>query len=147
MPSQFQTILSSLANILQPVVAYILFMYVSNVSKSYKIVASVIIACYAIFMLIRTCTMYRITCVKASCDHLAYGWWNKLSGFIYITALITISILLIRPVKFMILFVAYILVTLTIALLAYTKSVASMWCWFAAFAPIVTGLFYWISTK
>ena len=75
---------------------------------------------------------------KQNCSHLDYYWWENLgknSTFIYLIVLLSLTII-IRPIKFAIFTGLYIIITLIISSFIYPCGAGSIWCWFAAFAPI-----------
>lgn len=74
--------------------------------------------------------------------HLEYNWWNNIpfSGVLYIFSLFALFLLIIRPFWWSFITVCYILILLLISFLFYSKSVASMWCFFAVSVPLFSYL-------
>lgn len=74
--------------------------------------------------------------------HLEYNWWNNIpfSGLIYIISLFALFLLLIQPFWWSFITICYILILLLISSLFYSKSVASMWCFFAVSVPLFSYL-------
>ena len=85
-------------------------------------------------------------CTKSLCSHIFYKWWDKQKGFIFVITLISVTLLLIKPFSIALMFSVYALLTILITIIGYNAN-ASMWCWFAAFAPVFTIFFYKISEK
>jgi len=142
------------ANITQPLIVFIsLFIatvtqtfksdYQTNYTKIFQILASIIIVSYVVYMI---ATLYdkRYDCLTTTdtCDQLHYSWWDDTSAIPYIIALISIILLLLRPLSFCIYQVLFILGTLLITNLFYNDHNGSIWCFFAASAPIFNILFW-----
>ena len=144
---------SYISNVLQPVVAFICYIIVSKVNVSLKIAASIVCLGYISYILGSSVNSDKMDCHTDISDdcHIKYNWWENRhkngGGVIYLISLILIILLLLRPFKFSILSSLYIVITLVITMLIYpqTGTVANMWCWFAAFAPFFTLVFWKLS--
>lgn len=144
---------SYISNVLQPVVAFICYIIVSKVNVSLKIAASIVCLGYISYILGSSVNSDKMDCHTDISDdcHIKYNWWENRhkngGGIIYLISLILIILLLLRPFKFSILSSLYIVITLVITMLIYpqTGTVANMWCWFAAFAPFFTLVFWKLS--
>jgi len=144
---------SYISNVLQPVVAFICYIIVSKVNVSLKISASIVCLGYISYILGSSVNSDKMDCHTDISDdcHIKYNWWENRhkngGGVIYLISLILIILLLLRPFKFSILSSLYIVITLVITMLIYpqTGTVANMWCWFAAFAPFFTLVFWKLS--
>ena len=148
--SKEKEVISSVAmafNVMQPVVSLFLFLLLKN-SGARKSVAVAIVTIYLIYMLIDLSRMKPIQCVKSVCDenkkncNLDYSWWgdSNVGGVMYLIALLSVFLLLLRPLKFAAMQCAVILVTFFIALFGFQDGHPSVWCFFAAFAPFFVGL-------
>lgn len=84
--------------------------------------------------------------VTPSCSnpHLEYPWWDRIpfGGLIYISTLIAIFLLLVRPLGWSIKTISVIMVLFFLSWIFYSKSVASMWCFFAVLTPIISLLLW-----
>ena len=135
-----------IANITQPLVAGLLLISVSDVPKSNKIAATAIMLFYICWM------SYSLNKIKKvdkltntpTCGHLQFGWWKQVPGgpIFYFATLAAVVLLLLRPMKFAALEIGYITIALIAAGFIYSCGTASMWCWFAALAPLFTGIFW-----
>jgi hypothetical protein len=91
-----------------------------------------------------------ITCKPNEHEHLAYHWWEEMYGFIHVIVFFSVGLLLIRPWIFCLLELGYIFISLVISFFIYNKNsstIANMWCFFAAFGPLFTIVFWKISEK
>jgi hypothetical protein len=80
--------------------------------------------------------------VSSSCanPHLEYPWWTKIpmGGIIYIVILILIFLLIVRPFEWSLKTISVIMILFFLSWTFYSKSVASMWCFFAVLTPIIS---------
>lgn len=125
-------------NMLQPVVIYVLFMSLGITSVTTKVLASGVIVGYMAYVLWHTKSR---STISNDGGHLNYGWWGEYpyGGLIYWVCLISIILLLIRPMSLSITTGVYVSITLLLSMVLHSYGVASMWCWYAAFAPLVIG--------
>lgn len=137
---------SLIFNITQPLVVFLCLILISKVKMSFKIIASIVILFYVIFMLINLNIQKEYKSLKPSsnCKHMSLKWWSdiKNSGLIYCITLITIILLLLRPFRISIFMSFYLLITLIISSIFYSCGQASMWCWLVVPFPIIFGVFY-----
>jgi hypothetical protein len=126
-------------NVLQPVVAYMVFVHVSTVEIKYKILAGIIVLAYLAWMMIKE--PYRNDlCLKPAknCAHLHYDWWHGNSGMIYVSTIMAIILLLLRPWKIAGITAGYILAALAISQQFYGCGAPSIWCWLVSTGGLTT---------
>ena len=103
--------------------------------------AFTIIFVYTSYMFFYAPTMGTLH-VTPSCSnpHLEYPWWDKIpfGGFVYMITLISIFLLLVRPLGWSIKTISMIMVLFFMSWIFYSKSVASMWCFFAVSIPVIS---------
>ena len=133
-----------IANITQPIIVFLVLIVISSVSTTFKIMACVVILIYIIYMIMSNSSVGQIDCVKEKNGYLDYFWWEKMKygGIVYITTLILIIAFLLRPTKLSLFEISYILFTLLLTTLFFSYGGPSIWCWFAAFAPIANVIFF-----
>ena len=81
-------------------------------------------------------------CTKNSntCSHLELPWWNNIiSSVFYIGTLISISLLIFKPLNTAIAIVMFLLFTLFLSSVFYSCGAPSMWCWLVVPFPIIIG--------
>ena len=140
--SAFSTKCAFLFNVLQPIVAALLCMIISD-SAGMKYTLAGLIVVYAIFLLYSvSSTSFAPSLFENSdtCHHLQLYWWGSFSFWVLVFYLIilTVACLSIRPVRLGIVQLSYIIVTLCLSNWLYPCTYGSIWCWFAAFAPLLT---------
>ena len=134
-------------NIFQIVVVYAAAMSVSckyNVPHLHKIIASIILVVYMMGILFMTRTMQANDyIVDTSRKHLPYPWWDhmKNGSWLYLFSLIAIFILLFRPIQWALWTIVCIVLCLIFSIIVYKPYLASMWCFFVVFVPILSYLF------
>ena len=138
--NKFATKGAYVANLMQPIIVFLAFISITDVSQAFKIVSIIIICIYISWILASSTRVDDSYCLttKQNCSHLDYYWWENLgknSTFIYLIVLLSLTII-IRPIKFAIFTGLYIIITLLISSFIYPCGAGSIWCWFAAFAPI-----------
>ena len=137
---------SLIFNITQPLVVFLCFILTNKVKMSFKIIASIVILFYVSFMLINLNRQKEYKSLKPSsnCKHMSLQWWSdiKYGGIIYCITLITILLLLLRPLSISIFMASYLIITLLISSIFYSCGQASMWCWLVIPFPIILGIFY-----
>ena len=137
---------SLIFNITQPLVVFLCFILNSKVKMSFKIIASIVILFYVSFMLINLNKQKEYKSLKPSsnCKHMSLQWWSdiKYGGIIYCITLITILLLLLRPLSISIFMASYLIITLLISSIFYSCGQSSMWCWLVIPFPIILGIFY-----
>ena len=137
---------SLIFNITQPLVVFLCFILTNKVKMSFKIIASIVILFYVSFMIINLNRQKEYKSLKPSsnCKHMSLQWWSdiKYGGIIYCITLITILLLLLRPLSISIFMASYLIITLLISSIFYSCGQASMWCWLVIPFPIILGIFY-----
>lgn len=139
--NEIATMGAYIANVLQPVICFILFMLYNDSNIPSRVVASILIVSYIIFLLI-TNKGYKCVTKTKTCSHLSYPWWNEYKGLFYVFILCSIVLLLIRPISLSIFMVLFLIVSISLSARYYSCGIASMWCFFAIIAPILFALFY-----
>lgn len=133
-------------NILQPIVLYASIMILTKQPKYVKILITIIIIFYSVYMLYEYITSIskklKYTDNTDSCKHLNYTWWNNESGIVYVVCLLLMVILLVphRIYKFQLC-----LMSLTLLVASSTQmrcSAASTWCLLATLSPILTIIYH-----
>ena len=147
--NKFATNSAYIANITQPIVVFLSLIVISTANIKLKIMSTVIILFYIIYMIQSRPNIGKLDCVQEKGGHLNYFWWDKMKfgGIIYAVVLVLIMLLLLRPVNLSIFEVSYILITLGISIAFFKYSTPSIWCWFAAFAPIANVIFFSFNKK
>ena len=146
--NKFATKGAYISNMLQPIVAFIVLIFITKSSMVYKGITGTLVTVYIAYILLKAKEMKNIECVKPICGHLNYDWWNNMKGggLLYVITLVSVVLLLSQPFLFGVMESSYILLTLLVSMIVYKKTVPSMWCWMAAFAPLFTIIFYKISS-
>jgi hypothetical protein len=149
--NKYATLGAFAANMLQPVVVFMALIFIAPSNMVLKLTALVLVMGYLSYTYAAAAHMPRLECTKPKdgCKHLRYTWWNHIEGWPYVVCLLTVMVLLFRPLTFCLLEVGYIVITLIISAFIYKKSgtIANMWCFFAAFAPVLTIPFWKISER
>jgi len=135
-----------LANVTQPIVAFLLFMVLLSDSTTQikKGIATIVILLYIIWLLNGTMNV-EMTCLKKGdgCSNLNYYWWDNLKPtFIYHISLILIILILLKPLKLGLAIGGIIMGTFAVSMLYYNCGVASTWCFFATFIPLFNMVAY-----
>lgn len=132
-------------NITQPIVVGFILLTVSKAPIQNKILSIGVLILYTCWTLWSLNNTKKIDNLKPSggCKHLVFEWWGLFPGgaIPYFIALYTAIILLLRPMKTMIFQIMYITISFLISAKMYRCGVGSVWCWFAAFAPIASFIF------
>lgn len=156
--------LAFLFNVTQPIILIVLLMSLDlesmGVSKAAKNTALGILMVYVMWLLYVSNKIPEVQCLvpggtsiddpsmrsgtseAEKCDHLTYDWWSRFPGSVsmYWLTLAVGVLLLIKPTSFALAQMAYITATFLISLKWYRCGTGSVWCWFAAFAPIYTAI-------
>ena len=140
-----------LANVTQPIVfAVIMFAMQghkgndeSHLDQTTKIIAACVLMGYTLWLLYATNKAPEVDCLKpeTECGNLTFTWWQHFEGnaMVYMVALISLILLMVKPFKFAAMQLSYIVATFLISAYFYSCGVGSVWCWFAAFAPLLVG--------
>ncbi|NDE14346.1 hypothetical protein EBZ80_05380 [bacterium] len=130
------------ANVLQIVAVFValVVVYDDQHRAALGAVAGAVVAAYLVIVL--TTVLHdtgRSFDLRRKEPHLVYPWWTLTAGLSYMIALVIVFLCLGRPWKWSLPTLATILLALLASFLFYRRSIASMWCFFAVFLPI---LFY-----
>jgi hypothetical protein len=140
--SHFSTKCAFIFNVLQPIVAALLCMTLTDSSvMKYSLIALTMV--YMVFLLYSaSSTSFSDSLFGNSdtCHHLQLYWWGNFSSwvFIFYIILVTLACLSIKPLRLGIVQITYIVCTLILSNWLYPCTYGSIWCWFAAFAPLLT---------
>ena len=150
------SIYGMILNILQPVVIYLVFIFMLDIEIHYKIIATIIIFAYIFYIIYSTATKnpkIGTNCVSYECDRINYYWWDLsnplMSPLVYLTVLFLMIILLVRPFKLALGAITVIFGTLVISILL-TKGkcvggIPSVWCLCAVVLPIFIFLYFYFN--
>jgi hypothetical protein len=142
--------MAMMANVTQPIVTFLVLMLFSesmrSVGMTNKAIATFAVFAYIVWLILQLNKSDKFDELKPKkdCDHLNLGWWDHFDGHssMYMATLLTVLVLLLRPLEFMSLTTGYIFGTLLLSGLVYSCGTGSMWCWLVAFAPIFTGAYF-----
>lgn len=114
-----------------------------SISREVKIAATAATFLYVLWALYATNSVPEVTCLKPEddCGNLTYTWWRQFPGgaSIYLIVIAFLMVTLMKPFKFAMMQMVYLVVTLVGSTYFYSCGIGSVWCWFAAFAPILVG--------
>jgi len=148
--NKFSTNAAMIANLTQPIILALMMVIFTPVSEKLKLTSMAVIFAYICWIVYSLNNIPNQTCLhpRKGCNNLNLSWWEKVPGgaSVYMVAMVLIVLLLVRPMKFALLELAYILISLAISMKFYSCGTGSMWCYLVAFAPIFTGLF-WIKSQ
>jgi len=136
-----------IANMTQPLVCYLVLIIIADeVSLMNKIISSILILAYICSAFYSSQEIEDVNCLERTneCANLQYYWWEnqKVTLCFYLVCILGIPILLFRPLNFAVYTSVFILATLFLSMFIYSCGTASVWCWFAAFAPVLN-YFMW----
>lgn len=133
-----------IANITQPIVIFLVLLTISTVDIKFKIMSCIVILFYIIYIIMTKSDVGKIECVKDEGGHLDYFWWKKMKygSIIFVLTVVLIVLFLLRPMKLSFFEVCYFLLTLILTAIFFNYGGPSIWCWFAAFAPIANVIFF-----
>lgn len=122
-------------NAMQIPLLFLLFVFDGGTQPWQKYTASVVVATYLFIMM----SPPPSDMVEAREGHLYYTWWDSpLRTVTYFVALSTIFLLLIRPLAWSVACLVTLLLLFALSGLLYrSQSIASLWCFFAAFFPVL----------
>jgi len=143
-----------IANVTQPIVIFLLLIIFTPVDIQNKIIATVIIFAYICWLLYALNQTSPFTCFTQGkdCQNLDLAWWGQFDksayeiGYAFVIIICAIFLLLLRPMDLAWAAVIFIIATVAISATFYGCGMGSVWCWFAASAPLITGL-YWYYTR
>lgn len=141
-----------IANITQPIIVGLLLVAFSPVSTTNKAAAMTLIFGYICWLLysLNNAPTFETLSTSKDCYHLDLVWWKHLpgGGMMHILTLVGVLALLLRPMEFMIFETGFIIAALALSMMFYSCGAGSIWCWFAAFAPMLTtGYVLWKGGK
>jgi len=135
-----------IVNITQPIMVAFLLLLITPVQTLNKAIVLVCVFIYICWLLYSLNSNEEFNTLQPSerCENLDYVWWRKFPGkaTLYMITLLASVFLLLKPTSLALFESGYIVITLAISALFYSCGTASVWCWFAAFAPIATGLWW-----
>lgn len=136
--AKFGAQLGFIANLLQPLVVFGVLIIVTPAPMWARILATALVFLYVGQVLYKAPAGHTILNTPVKCGHLNYSYWDKIGGWAYLLALIGVILLLVQPFGTAMIVGIYILLALLISSLFYSNGVmASMWCLFAAFLPVL----------
>ncbi len=139
-----------IANVTQPILLALALIAFTPVPLQNKVIAMTAIFAYICWLVYAMNQTQPFTCLKKGedCDNLNYSWWAKFPGtaWIYMAIIPAVFLLLLRPMDLAWAAVIFIALSSAISYQFYGCGIGSVWCWFAAFAPVLTGL-YWYYTR
>jgi len=140
--SEFSTKGAFIFNILQPIVVALLCILVSD-SSLVKYTLSALLVIYLTFVLSSPQSLDAPLYENDTCRHLQLYWWSHFSSwvFIFYMIILIVSCLSLKPLRLGIVQLSYIIITLILSSWLYPCTYGSIWCWFAAFAPLGTFLY------
>jgi hypothetical protein len=149
--NQIATRLAFIANVTQPIILAFGFIAFTDIPRVSKVIALAVVFAYICWLLYVVNESDRVNCLKPkeNCKHLDLTWWSKydLGPIPYIITLIFVIFLLVKPFDLAVLEFIIIFITLLISIFIYRCGTGSVWCWFAASAPIITGIYWYIRTE
>jgi hypothetical protein len=138
------------ANVTQPIILALGLIAFTPVPVENKILAMTVTFAYICWLTYALNKSQPHECLKPSesCSHLDLVWWKNFPGgaLPYMVTLVMVILLLLRPMDLAWFELTFILATLAVSSVFYSCGAGSMWCWFAAFAPLATGA-YWYYTR
>jgi hypothetical protein len=138
-------------NLTQPIIVFIVLISKFTGSQTLKIISSVIIFIYICYMMLKLNEYPTYKCVQQldKCPHLNFQWWRDFSGagMLYVITLISIILMLYKPLKTSIFISVYILLMLVLSQKFYSCGQPSMWCWMVVPMPLFLLLFYKLTNK
>jgi len=141
--SDFSTRCAFVFNVLQPVFAALLCLGISS-SLTVKYMLITLTVMYLTVLLYSVSSTSFLSPLfgnySATCNHLQLYWWEQFSGLVFIFYMILLSCACFSftPTSLGVVQWTYIIVTFILSHWLYPCTYGSIWCWFAAFAPVFT---------
>jgi hypothetical protein len=139
-----------IANITQPIIIALVLISFTTVPTQNKVIAMILLFAYICWLLYAMGQMNPVNCILQgkNCENIDLAWWRDFPGgaLPYGIMFAAAILLLLRPMD---LAIVVLIGTFGFYLLSsffYGCGSGSVWCWFAASAPLLTGL-YWYSTR
>jgi hypothetical protein len=133
-----------LLTVLQPVAGLMLALYAASSDSKLAIAIVAITLSFAYLMVMRRMLSEAPRCVKPSkaCGgHLAHEWWTKnfprIAQVLYVVMIVS-SFVMFQPRWLSASTALFLGVTAALSKYIYPCAFPTMWCWFAAFAPLYT---------
>ena len=127
-------------NVMQIPLLFLLFFH-GQQNKTLSILASVVLAGYLVAMFYPTeqGTSIQQTSSGGTLQHLRYSWWEpSWKAVVYFVGLCSVFLLLVRPLPWSCACLATLLVLFAWSGVLYgMESIASLWCFFAVFFPVI----------
>lgn len=137
--NEFYSRWAYLFNVTQVIVLALLFLTLfDNYPKRNRYIATIILFVYISYLLYNSPKNMIVKGGGCGTPHLQYSWWDELpmGSMVYLVSLILIFILIVRPLYWSLATLGVIMSFLGISWIFYSKSVASMWCFFAVLVPL-----------
>ena len=140
----FATKSAYILNILQPVFLIVVALLLQTYSFNTKLIVLSLLVVYVSYFMVTGYfgNLPNSECIRQEgvCRHMNYYWWNqtKYAGTMYFVVLIVSVILLVKPLKFSLSQLGYILTTFAVSMTFYNCGVPSIWCFFQVLAPLFT---------
>ena len=141
--SDFSTKCAFVFNVLQPVFAALLCLSITDSPEvKYTLVA--------LSVLYLSVLLYSVSSTSFSnplfgnysdtCNHLQLYWWGQFNGLVFVLYMVLLasSCYAFTPLRLGLVQFAYIVLTFILSNWLYPCTYGSIWCWFAAFAPVFT---------
>ena len=140
--SDFSTKGAFVFNVLQPVFVALLCICITGSSRV-KCTLVTLSVMYLVALLYTVCTTSFTSPLygnSETCRHLQLYWWGHFPGSIFVLymLLLACSCYSITPSHLGMAQFAYIVISLVVSSWLYPCTYGSIWCWFAAFAPVFT---------
>lgn len=131
-----------IANVTQPIILSLLLLSSVENPTEHKVIAALTTFCYTCWTIYSSNKIPEVETLTPSgdCSNLRYHWWDDMGTVIpYMVTLVVVILLLVKPTTFAVLQLTFIMTTLLISFKYYSCGTGSVWCWFAAFAPLLVG--------
>ena len=139
-----------IANVVQPIIVALAIIAFTPVSIYNKVIAMVVIIGYICWLLYGMNQNSPFGCLTPAegCRNLDYNWWRMFPGnaLPYVFTIAIVILLLYRPIDLAWFTLFLIMGSLLLSSTFYSCGIGSTWCWFAAFIPLATGV-YWYVTR
>lgn len=142
--NKFGTNGAMISNLLQPLIIFMILIWISNVNSCFKIMSIILTISYVFYIIYRLNQIDNINYVNLdNCTHINYTWWKQISTIPYIILVLSLVLLLLRPITLSLIQCGFILLALFIAWLGFSsESIGSIWCWLVAIAPVLVLVCY-----
>ena len=148
--SQFATKGAMIANITQPLLVFLVLVFASPVSAPRKQIALILMMAYlGLACVSLQPDKYNKLAPAKGCKNIDYSWWKDIpaGGIVYTISIVASIFLLIDDTVIASVQGGFILLGLVMSMMFYRCGTASVWCWMAAFAPLLNCIMFWILEK